>query len=227
MINNIVAIVFWMNQDDYPLLLRVDLKSAIDHFNHKYKNGPMLFPKHCSSLSTSIEPSSSSLSSLTPNNKDAPTSAAVGMSGAERACDEATQLIYQMGLQMAIGGKFLLAASGSPPYKTPSRSGVLDFVVALSRGTFLFAPANNANKDTSLSVILEQHIPIYDIGNIILEYLDSSLHGHGLTLIKRVLLYVQFEKLSETELKECGVVIQKLVTVNPLNNSMLIRCFHW
>jgi hypothetical protein len=163
------AIVMWMNQDDTSILLNLDLSGAIRLFIDRYRNGPMGMKRTKSvggpSLSCSSILSSDSSRVIT------------GPVDVNRASSDARMIIDHIDKQM-----------GRDSYRNwhkPSNALLTGLIETLSRGTFLFPPNDemnqHSNDNDSLITIIYHHIPIRGIDDIILEYVDSGVHGYALS----------------------------------------------
>jgi hypothetical protein len=69
---------------------------------------------------------------------------------------------------------------------------IVKLLTTLCRGTFLvndIATAHNSTNDAegNLVATISHHIPVVALTHVVLEYLDSGVHGEGLPLIIRLL----------------------------------------
>jgi hypothetical protein len=152
-----------MQEDDFPLLLDADLKNGVKRFMERYKYAPVLFKR---------SPSITSLSSHCVHDNDGKANS-MNMSG---PVDEAMKVVTQIEQQMG---------RSSRRYWVPSAKDLCHLMISLSHATFLSSPTptgvHHESKDNEMELmdLLYYHIPIHDIDDIIVTYLDSSMYCHG------------------------------------------------
>jgi hypothetical protein len=204
------GLVMWMNEDDYQLLLNVDLASAIDRFIHRYKTGPILLNR------TSFALKSSTISSLS-SSSSSESHQISHTESHDAACEEANQIVNRIEMEMKTNQDL---NQRNTKCHLPSLMAIFDLIITLSRATFLHvaSPPHTSTLTTdpgSLTYLIGHHIPIRDVDVMILEYLDSSVHGEGggLTLIKRILPCINLPRLTDPELQAFVAAINHLAQV--------------
>jgi hypothetical protein len=164
-----------MNQDDISISLHADLEGAIHQFINCYSKGPMGIKRtnsrsSASSCLSTVSGISTSTSSM--NNEEVLVHVSIDT---DRACSDARMIVDQIDQQ--------IPHSHGASYHRPSPAVLLDLIVTLCRGTFLFPPNDEDDQrsndnNLSLITIIDDHLPIRGLDNIILEYLDSGVHGY-------------------------------------------------
>jgi hypothetical protein len=137
-----------MEQDDFSLMVHADLKNAVKRFVERYQKGPLILSKR-----TPVPPSNVNSAIII-----------------EDPLDEAMKIVTQIEHQM----------TNQHSFHVPLVKGLCDLMLTLSRGTFLSPPTTTSPHESkhvelALFTILSHHIPIHDVDDLMLTYLDSGM----------------------------------------------------